>query len=376
MCHWLLYIIIPSLLIAEPDDRHFYSTYGHAAIRMQCPELETDFVYDYVGEHLTNRFGAYLAGNLKMGLEVLPTEDYLRRDGGTVHEYALQLPDTMLFALCQVLDDEYRRGYVRAYNPVTGSCCQMVVRYLDKAAKMANESIAYTYTDEYELSIRELSHLHSKDCPWTDVLYNTLGDIELSDRSLPKRQKVLYPAQLVPFLQSATIDARPLLSATDTLVQQVESVPSRRTLHPNVVALLFLLLTLFSFSAAVYTPSAKRSIRHTLSSFSAAVYTLFFTLLGLLEWLLWLVSDLPFTGFNLLAIAFTPWMAIFWRYRRYWGVPYVVVLIGLLVYTLLSPCMVMASYYQLLLAAEIVFLISCLIAYLPPIKKRPMRTLF
>lgn len=319
MLHFLLYIIIPSLLMSEPTDEHFYSGYGHAALRFQCPELETDFVYDYAGERMDNRFPAFMAGRLKMGLEVMETEAYLAREVAEVHEYPMTISDTLLYALCTVLDSAYRAGFNRKYDPVTGSCCLMLYRYMNEASRLANIPIRYgPWTEDYYMSIRELSAKYSTHCPWTDVMYNTLGDASLSNRNLSKPRKVLYPEQLLERWQSASI-----ITNQYSVIKAGLSSREPSTCSPFLVAgILVALAALFMFTG--WKP----------------IQVLFIVLIGamgLLQTYLLCFSQLPHTGWNCLLLPFNLLPLIFWRWRRYWSLPYAAALAIVILYVNLQP---------------------------------------
>lgn len=319
MLHFLLYIIIPSLLMSEPTDEHFYSGYGHAALRFQCPELETDFVYDYAGERMDNRFPAFMAGRLKMGLEVMETEAYLAREVAEVHEYPMTISDTLLYALCTVLDSAYRAGFNRKYDPVTGSCCLMLYRYMNEASRLANIPIRYgPWTEDYDMSIRELSAKYSTHCPWTDVMYNTLGDASLSNRNLSKPRKVLYPEQLLERWQSASI-----ITNQYSVIKAGLSSREPSTCSPFLVAgILVALAALFMFTG--WKPLQ-------------VLFMVLIGAMGLLQTYLLCFSQLPHTGWNCLLLPFNLLPLIFWHWRCYWSLPYAAALAIVILYVNLQP---------------------------------------
>ena len=211
MLHILLYIIIPSLLYTEPSEEHFYSTSGHVALRMQCPELGTDFVYDYVGDNLDRPIIAYLTGDLKMGLQLMPTDEFLAYEGRPSVDYPLQLNDTMILALCNILDKEYRRGFVKPYDPFQGSCSEMIVQYIHQAAVCTHTREDYHFAPADDLPFREmcLHYMHNNKVAYW--IYGICFHKYLPKHDWPKLKKVVFPEQLLYLFQHSTLNDRPIL---------------------------------------------------------------------------------------------------------------------------------------------------------------------
>ena len=68
--------VIASLLISDPGGA-LYSRLGHAAIRMQCPTHNLDYVFSYTAEDILKNPLKFFSGKLKMGLMAISPEDYL-----------------------------------------------------------------------------------------------------------------------------------------------------------------------------------------------------------------------------------------------------------------------------------------------------------
>jgi len=338
MLHWLFAILIPSLLIAEPDYDHFYSTYGHAAIRVQCPEMGTDYVFNQVGEKMKNRWLMYAAGELKMGMQVMATAEYLQKERGTIVEYPLLLPDSVTWALCAIMERERQRGYKDMYDPLWGGCCQVILRYVNEAAGMMRHPISYSFSQEYNLSIRELNYQYSRHTPWTAVMLNTLSGTKADKRTISKLSKVVYPDQLVALWNEAGL-------LGESHVMKTEDPGKPFPVAPFFVGILFALLCLLSWLQAI-----GKWLDYVLLPIT--------TLMGLFLIYMWVGSTYPLAGWNWLILVCNPLVAVFWRWRRYWALPYAGVLVVLLVWTLVSHQLVMLPFYQLITAGVIIWLMG------------------
>jgi len=340
MIHWLLAILIPSLLVAEPDYDHFYATYGHAALRVQCPEMGTDFVFNQVGEKMHNRWLMYAAGELKMGMQVMETDSFIAHERGTIVEYPLFLPDSVTWALCAILERERQRGYEDRYDPLNGGCCQMMLRYVNEAAAMMHWPIRYSFGEEYDLSIRELNYLHSTHTPWTAVMLNTLSGTKADKRAISNMRKVIYPEQLVQLWQKAGV-------LSESCIKKTEHPGRPFPLPPVSVGILFILLCVTS-----WFPSIGQWMNYVLLGL--------ITLVGLFLLYLWVGSTWPLAGWNWLLLVCNPLMAALWHWRRYWALPYACALAVLLLWTMLFRQVVMIPFYQLITTGIIIWLWSFL----------------
>ena len=82
-----------SLVVCDPDEV-LYSTLGHAALHLQCPTFDLDYIFSYEGENVRNQVWSFLKGDLKMGMYAFPTGlflDIYRLSGRGVKEYTINL---------------------------------------------------------------------------------------------------------------------------------------------------------------------------------------------------------------------------------------------------------------------------------------------
>lgn len=202
-----------SLLMSEPNQERYYGVFGHVAIRIHSEELEADYVYSYVGDHMDEPW-RLLTGGMQMGLRMKPTDVYLRQEFRTVTEYQLNLPNETTQALCTILFQEADKGFCLPYNPAKGSCTQMVWQYLRLATQRANTPIIVSdWADEYNESIVSITRRYTNGHPLHKIALITrygLGK-DMHDTNISKHKKVLFPAQLLPLLRKATINGNALM---------------------------------------------------------------------------------------------------------------------------------------------------------------------
>lgn len=342
-----------SLLFSEPGDRYFYSIFGHAALRFQTPEVDADYTFTYVGERLNDgAFAKYMAGSLRMGLAVTPTQRYLEHEQSRrMYEYPLVLPDSVAMALLTICDREAQLGYRKQYDPITGSCSHMIAQYLNEAAGMVNRSVVYSdWGEDYELSIRELCARYSAAFPWAQWLYATLPGSSVDTRHISRMAHLMYPAQLLRLWRGATIDGVPVLGEECTLLVEGEPLGSRMPVTPLMVAIVLLVLAVLSLG---------RYMGQAWMQWLNVPLLLVIGLVGSVLWYMWLLTDLPYTDWNWLILPMNPLIIAFWHWRRYWGIPYALVLGALLIYTVAAPYAVMLPAWQIVTAAVMIAVVDC-----------------
>ena len=82
-----------SLVVCDPDEV-LYSTLGHAALHLQCPVFNLDYIFSYESENVRDKIWTFLKGNLKMGMFGIPTDEFLsvyQMTGRGVREYTINL---------------------------------------------------------------------------------------------------------------------------------------------------------------------------------------------------------------------------------------------------------------------------------------------
>ena len=337
-----------SLLLSEPGDQYFYSIFGHAALRFQTPDMDADYTFTYVGEQLDDgAFARYMRGALKMGLAVSPTEDYIAHEQARrMYEYPLALPDSLARALLTICGREVQAGFKKQYDPITGSCSHKIALYLNEAAGVVGQNIVYSdWGEDYELSVRELCARYTEAFPWAQWLYATLPGSRVDTRQISRMAHLMYPAQLLRLWRGATIEGMPLLNGERTLMVEGEPMGEQTPVTPLMVAIVLLVLAVLSLG---------RWMGQRWMQWLNVPLLVVIGVVGSVLWYMWLLTDLPYTDWNWLIVPMNPLIIAFWRWRRYWGIPYALVLCALLIYTVVSPYAVMLPAWQVVTAAVMI----------------------
>ena len=322
-----------SLVVCDPDEV-LYSTLGHAALHLKCPTFDLDYVFSYESENVRDKIWTFLKGDLKMGMFAVPTEEFLSgycETGRGVREYTLNLSPEQKQRLWEVMDHHVDEGANIPYDYFHRGCAKSVVMVVREA--IGTEAIHYApWPDKYtKQTQRELVRNFITDAPWEEFFMYFLIGVD-GDKRYPPEKKLIVPTDLVEVWQSATLESgEKMLDATPRVL--LESTRSNRGTWctPLVVSLLLLLLIISSMIVERVGNSTWKKIGQIID-YSALVL---FTLVGAVMTYLICFSGLPCTNWNWLIIPFNILPALCWRWRRYWAMPYAI-LIGVW-------CLVMAG---------------------------------
>ena len=306
--------VIATLLVSEPGDI-LYSRLGHAALHLQCPQHNLDYVFTYEAEDIKERPLGFLAGKLRMGLAALDPKEYInehieRRRG--LKEYRLNLPVENKRELWRALDNHLMEGMDLKYDYLRYGCAHSTLLMLKEG--LGDTIMTYgAWPDHFKgTTRREVTYHHIHKDKWTTFLLHFIVNGVIDDRFCTNQDKVIIPADLPFILQNATISGIPVINS-----DPVQIVPPGRPLEtgwltPMLVAVVLLALTIIC--ALLKCPAMD----YVLLGIQ--------TLLGIIA--VWLVffSTLCCTEWSWLIIPFNPLPAIFWKWRRKWVLPYAIVL--------------------------------------------------
>lgn len=299
--------VIASLLIADPGDV-LISRLGHAAIHMRCPDHNLDYVFTYESESILEKPFAFLSDNLKMGMAALSPEEYLetfKEEKRGVKEYELNLPIEVKRNLWRVLDGYLMKGMDLKYDYLERGCAHSALMMIKEG--LGNIPLKYgTWSDEYNWTRREVAHYYLADDQWTRLFLHFLCNGVIDDKC-SKEQKVIIPAQLPDVLAKATVNGQPVINKDPVTI--IESTPrNHQWFTPLCLAFIILALTILCIflksQIMDYVLLALQAIIGILT-----IYLVFFSSLVCTEWS-WLI------------IPFNPLPLIFWRWRKYWSLPF------------------------------------------------------
>lgn len=323
--------VLASVVIAEPHDI-LYSSFGHAALRLQCPTFGLDYIFTCEGEPAQDNVTRFLLGDLKMGVYAMKAAAYLEeyaQQGRGVTEYALNLSPADKQRLWQQMDERVKQAHV-PYDYVANGCAHLVLEWIDQA--YSGGFIHYgAWPATFDQSRKVIAGHVCRQFPWSHLVISTLVDGSINS-SCTKREKVVLPQDLVFVLQHATVKGQPLLDAQPhPLLPSLQHYGNRRQVTPWHITCGLLLLTL----GLLYAHSRQRL--RLLARIWCYTMLGIQTLLGIFFCYLVFFSSLPCTEWNWLLIPFSPLPAMLWRWRNVWARPALVIYVIWCIGTLVLP---------------------------------------
>ena len=286
-----------------------YSVVGHACLRLQCPAFGMDYCFSYESESVKNRVLDFLAGKLMMGLFAIPVEEYCaqyREEGRGVYEYALNLPIEVKRELWRVLDEHLAEGIRLPYDYYHRGCATTALEFVKEA--LGETVIVYDRSlYEHPHTAREMYFEYTKPSMWMRFISvfiagNETDIVHTNDRQL------IVPMSLVHAWQQAKVNGKPLLASEPNILVEGEPKVADGWFTPMVLAIILLILSIANLLW-------KRPYFDWLMLAAQ-------TLIGCGMTYLIVFSDLCCTEWNWLIIPFNPLPAIFWKWRKYWALPY------------------------------------------------------
>lgn len=306
-----------SLVVCDPSEV-LYSTLGHAALHLQCPVYDLDYIFTYESESVRNRIGTFLRGELKMGMYAFPTDLFLasyRLLGRGVKEYTINLSPRQKQKLWEIMDNHVAEGANLPYDYFHRGCAKSVVRVIHEA--IGRTAIHYApWDDKYTRQTqREIVRNFIEDAPWEEFFMYFLIGIE-GDQDYPCEQKIIVPTDLVEVWQKATLgDGQPVLDSTPRVLLEATRHNKGTWCTPLLVSIFLLLLSVLSLATA-WTSSPL--VRKAGTAIDIILVTLYAVAGAVMTYLI-VFSGLPCTSWNWLIIPFNILPVIFWHWRRYWA---------------------------------------------------------
>lgn len=306
-----------SLLVSEPL-KGILSPYGHSALRLQCPYYGLDYVFHYAMFHYidaSDQTSTYLSNQFQIILVSEEFEIYLQ-DGiigkRGLKEYPLNLSPKQEQELWRILDEEKQNPRVlkRDFfidNYVIKGCAilmaDMVERVVGYRTLDYSNANPFYNRPHYEIVSRQLRYV-----PWAHfaMLSSMYGrtNIEYQD-------KLIVPANLAEVWQATLIEGK-RLAGDENILTKHWYYTDNSYITPLRVAILFLVLSMVSFFIKKEYLTYVIVTMQVLMSLFVLSMDVFHLSTVRFSWL--------YIPFNLLPI-------ILWRWRIYWALPY----IGLLV---------------------------------------------
>lgn len=302
-------------IVVEPGGA-LYSVFGHACFHMVCDAYGYDYCFTYESENAVNRILTFLSGRLKMGMIRITLEDYMadyKEEGRAVKEYEINLPIEYKRELWRVLDEKVDEGMNLPYDFVERGCAYACVIMLNEA--LGNEKVEYgEWSPRFERTRPEICYDFAKrDYPWNaSIIFNMIGSVAKKETSNEK--KMIMPTEVLETWQHAKFHGEYLLSMeAHELLQSVPKKESTVWFTPMLFSLILLVLAIVAmFIEKPYIDWLILSV---------------VTVLGAILVYLVLFSTLPCTEWNWLIVPFNILPAICWKWRKYWSLPYAVMIL-------------------------------------------------
>lgn len=313
--------VIASVCVASPGG-DVYSALGHACLRLQCPTYNLDYIYSYEAEDASHNVLRFFAGKLKMAVRTLPTDEYVKQyvaEGRGVKEYVLNLPIRVKQRLWEQMDRRLEYTPI-PYDYMNHGCAVSVLSWLQEA--IGSDSLEYApWPEKYKRSRKEIGG-DSIVNEWNHIYVCTFVTGEANNLDMENTRKVIVPTELIEVLQDAKAFDAPLLTGECNVLLQPTRVVMPSRFPPLYVSLIILAVALINLW-----------LRNVWLRGVVLVPCL---LLGTFVLYLVLFSDLPCTQWNWFIVPFCPLPFVFWKWRRWWTLPFAVVclvwVLGMLLY--------------------------------------------
>ena len=296
-----------SLVVAEPSEV-LYSTLGHAALHLQCPIFDLDYVFSYESEDVRDKIWTFLKGDLKMGMLAMPVDTFLlpyEMNGRGVREYTINLSPEEEQRLWEIMDKHVAEGTNLPYDYFHRGCAKSVVRVIHEA--LGRDAVHYApWPDKYtQHTMRELGCMFvGNSAPW-NVFFSYFLIGTKADKKMRPEHKLIVPTDLVEVWQHASFDnGKPVLDSESRVLLESTQHNAGTWCTPLLVSLLMLLLAFVPWKGADYMVLAVEAM-------AGAVMTY-----------LIVFSKLPCTDWNWLIIPFNILPVLAWKWRQYWALPY------------------------------------------------------
>jgi hypothetical protein len=334
-----------SLCIADPTDykEDALGTSGHAFLRLQCPIFGLDHCFSYEGENVNDNLFKYLSGQTKMGMFRVPTDEYLKdyhQWNRSVHEYQLNMPPEAEQRLWEIMDNHTTNKISLRHDLNKYGCAITVVKFVKQA--LAETPIIYAQDEEMEhMTRREIGYRSLANHPWLRLTSMIFTDNK-ADKDLPIDEKLIIPADLAEVWQQATVQDQPFATYVGDIVEGAPLDNSKPWFTPMIAAILILLITIcFAFTRYPYWDWFLLGIQ--------AIY-------GCVLLFLWIVMREFGGAAYIMMVLFNPLPLILWKWRKYWALPYAILLsIGIIILLCLPHMLVDPAFLVLGLAYVALF---------------------
>lgn len=337
-----------SLMVADPTDWRddILGIQGHAFLRLQCDVFDLDYCFSYESESVNTQLAKYAKGKLKMGMFAIPTQAYLEdyhNWNRAVHEYRLNLPPEVETRLWEIMDNKLSRGLSLKLDLSRRGCAISAVHFIKAALR--DIPIVYPQGTRYEtLSRREIMYQDLEIHPWWRFALGVVVS-NAYNKDCPIDEKLIVPADLAEIWMQSTVNGKVFAEYIgDAVVSNFVEEKEPPFVTPQKVAWSILLITILLIAIGL------KWWKWGLLWFQFLVGSLFVYMA--------LFTQL-FTGAGwLMLLLFNPLPLLLWKWRKYWQLPYAIVLLIEAIVLVCWPHMLVDPAYIILLLSYIVLFAS------------------
>ena len=302
-----------SILTSEPYEGEVFTLYGHAALRLNDPARNLDYVFNYgiFSFEKPNFVYRFAKGETDYMLGVMKYADYVaeyQMRGSRVTEQVLDLAPAEVERIWGALLKNYEpENRVYRYNYFYDNCTtrarDILINNIKGKTEVADAKKEYP-------SFRELTHMFNKDYPWARFDNDILLGVK-SDKKTDLKEHQFLPSLLQEdfsntIIKNADGTERPLVLSEGYVIKEgPKAIGKGFPLRPSSCAWL-----IFAVTVAVSLLEARKGYR--LWPFDTFMM-IFYGCMGVIVFMMFF-SQHPTTSTNLQVLLFNP-LPLFFAYR-------------------------------------------------------------
>lgn len=356
--------VTASLLVASPGEA-LYSSYGHCALRMECPVHDLDFCFSFEMDFDSNLkdYIKFFTGNVNSHIIAVPTDEYVgyyQQEGRGVTQYELNLSTKEKQELWRDLDNDFVDDRFRKYNLIENNCSSILFSILIHAP--IERTVEFTTLPEhFKLNNGQIVRHDAHLSPWTQFLDITFLGTE-SDNYCDIINKIS------PECFGSVIKAMQIVDGnglrTPLFKGEKEILPVKLTVEPTIWSptLIFSILLVIVFIITLLEYFGKFK---TVGNWLDVVLLILQTIVGIILFYTSFVSGLFGIHWNWYLIPFNPLPLIIWlvfRKRKGFYKVYLFYTVVLVLFILATPLSEQLDFSHQLITATLA--VRCLYNYI------------
>lgn len=303
--------VTASLLVASPG-KAMYSSYGHCALRMECPVHNLDYCFSFEMDFddSLEDYLSFFAGNVQSHIIAVPTSKYVgnyKNEGRGLMQYELNFTTKEKQELWRALDNDYIDEQFRKYNLIENNCSSILFATL-LGAPIGRKVEFGKLPEHFSLNNGKIVRHDAHLSPWTQFLDITFLGTE-SDNYCGIVNKI-SPESFGPVIKSSQL-VDESGSKTPLFKSEKEILPVKLVVEPTKCSPMLVFTVLFVFVLIVTILNYLGKCKKFGKWFDLALLVLQ-TLIGLMLIYTSFVSGLFGKNWNWYLIPFNPMPLIIW----------------------------------------------------------------